>query len=66
VGTGRVDRLEPLSEPYMGLTVYDLLGALFANDSPSPVSAHTHKLFVRVCNIIRENRRGGVPKPDER
>ena len=43
------------SEPYLQLTVYDLLGALFANDGSPPVSAHTHKLFNRVCEIIRNS-----------
>jgi AraC family transcriptional activator of tynA and feaB len=43
------------SEPYIQLAVYDMLGALFASTGPSPVSAHTHKLFVRVCDIIRNS-----------
>jgi AraC-like DNA-binding protein len=43
------------SEPYMQMTVYDMLGALFATAAPSPVSARTHKLFVRVCDIIRNS-----------
>ena len=43
------------SESYLQLTVYDLLGALFANDGSPTVSAHTHKLFNRVCKIIRNS-----------
>lgn len=43
------------AEPYTQLTVYDMLGALFARADPLPVSAHTHKLFVRVCDIIRDS-----------
>lgn len=43
------------SEPYMELTIYDLLGALFAGADPSPVSAHTDNLFARVCDIIRNS-----------
>jgi AraC-like DNA-binding protein len=36
----------------MGLVVYDLLGALFA--PPAPLcSRYTDKLFVRVCDIIK-------------
>ena len=45
-----------MSEPigsYMQLAIYDLLGALFvAPDGPS-ISAHSDKLFKRVCAIIK-------------
>ena len=43
------------SEPYTQRTVYDMLGALFANWDPAPAASHTHKLFVRVCDIIRNS-----------
>jgi AraC-like DNA-binding protein len=40
------------ADKFMGLVVYDLLGALFA--PPAPLcSRHTDKLFVRVCDIIK-------------
>jgi AraC family transcriptional activator of tynA and feaB len=41
------------SEPHMQFVIYDVLGALFAGTEPSPVSAHTDKLFARVCDVIR-------------
>jgi AraC family transcriptional regulator, positive regulator of tynA and feaB len=41
------------ADNFMGLVVYDLLGALFA--PPAPLcSRHTDKLFVRVCDIIKD------------
>jgi AraC family transcriptional activator of tynA and feaB len=50
----RADRASPaFSEPYMQLTVYDLLGALFAGTHPSPVSDRTQALFDRACEIIK-------------
>jgi hypothetical protein len=36
----------------MQLTVYDLVGALFAPSDPSPVSRHTDKLFARTRDVI--------------
>src|SRR5262249_22205460 len=41
------------NDPYLQLTLYDMLGSLFAGPNLPPVSAHTHKLFVRACDIIR-------------
>jgi AraC family transcriptional activator of tynA and feaB len=42
------------AEPYMQLAIYDLVGALFAvPDNPPSISAHSDKLFKRVCAIIR-------------
>jgi AraC family transcriptional activator of tynA and feaB len=41
------------SEPYMQLAVYDLLGALFGDSDPVPLSSRTDKLFTRVCRIIK-------------
>lgn len=38
----------------MQLAVYDLLGALIAPANNSPPSAHTDKIFARVCRIVRE------------
>jgi AraC family transcriptional activator of tynA and feaB len=50
----RPDSVSPtLSEPYMQLTIYDLLGALFTGTHPVPRSAHTEQLFNRVCDIVR-------------
>jgi AraC-like DNA-binding protein len=40
-------------EPYIQLAIYDLLGALFADSDPSPLSPHTDKLFARVRRIIK-------------
>jgi AraC-like DNA-binding protein len=37
----------------MHLAVYDLLGAHLAPSDPEPASAHTEKLFVKICGIIR-------------
>src|SRR3569833_2016919 len=52
----QADRSSPaLSEPYMQLTVYDLLGAIFAGAHPAPVCRRTEKLFERVCKIIRHS-----------
>jgi AraC family transcriptional regulator, positive regulator of tynA and feaB len=42
-----------VTEPYMQLAVYDLLGTLFRKTDPLCVNAHNDKLFARVCNIIR-------------
>jgi hypothetical protein len=36
----------------MQMTVYDLLGALFAPSDPWPVSRHADKLFARIRGII--------------
>jgi AraC-like DNA-binding protein len=50
------DHVSPAqSEPYIRLIVYDLLGGLFARADPPPVSARTHALFARVCNIVRNS-----------
>jgi AraC family transcriptional activator of tynA and feaB len=43
------------SRAYMQLTVYDLLGALFAPSDPVPVSLHADKLFKRLCDIIKDH-----------
>jgi len=41
------------ADKFMGLVVYDLLGALFA--PPTPLcSRHNDKLFMRVCGIIKD------------
>ncbi len=41
------------ADNFMGLVVYDLLGALFA--PPTPLcSRHNDKLFMRVCGIIKD------------
>jgi AraC family transcriptional regulator, positive regulator of tynA and feaB len=41
------------AEPFMQFAIYDLVGALFAaSDGPS-ISAHSDKLFTRVCGIIK-------------
>jgi AraC-like DNA-binding protein len=41
------------ADNFMGLVVYDLLGALFP--PPAPLgSRHTDKLFARVCGIIKD------------
>jgi AraC family transcriptional regulator, positive regulator of tynA and feaB len=44
-----------VSRAYMQLTVYDLLGALFAPSDPVPVSLHADKLFKRLCDIIKDH-----------
>jgi AraC family transcriptional activator of tynA and feaB len=43
----------PRAASYMHLAVYDLVGALFAPDHPSP-SRHADKLFMRVCKVIKD------------
>jgi AraC family transcriptional regulator, positive regulator of tynA and feaB len=51
---GERDALVAPAEPYMQLAIYDLLGAMFAaTDTPS-VSAHSDKLFGRVCTVIKD------------
>jgi AraC family transcriptional regulator, positive regulator of tynA and feaB len=49
-----------LADSYMQLTVYDLVGALFAPSDPSPVSRHTDKLFARTRDVIKN----GFADPD--
>src|SRR3984893_643876 len=43
------------SNAYMHLSVYDLLGALFAPSVPEGTSIHTEKLFLRICDIIQHH-----------
>jgi AraC family transcriptional activator of tynA and feaB len=47
------------ADSYMRLTVYDLVGALFAPDDPAP-SRHADKLFRRVRGVIKD----GFADPD--
>src|SRR5262249_10101207 len=42
------------ADTYMRMTIYDLLGALFAPTDAAPLSLHTDKLFARVCSVIRD------------
>jgi AraC family transcriptional activator of tynA and feaB len=42
------------SGAYMQLAVYDLLGALFAPSDPLSIPLNNHKLFSRVCAIIKD------------
>jgi len=42
------------ANPYLRLTFYDLVGALFAPTDPVPVSIHADKLFARICAIIKD------------
>jgi AraC family transcriptional regulator, positive regulator of tynA and feaB len=42
------------AEPYMQLAIYDLLGAMFAATDLPSVSAHSDKLFRRVCAVIKD------------
>jgi len=42
------------AKAYMRLAFYDLLGAIFAPSGPEDASLHTDKLFVRICDIIRD------------
>ena len=44
----------------MQLTVYDLVGALFAPSDAWPVSRHTDKLFARIRDVIKN----GFADPD--
>lgn len=49
--------LDPMSATaggHMQLAIYDLLGALFAPSNPVASSAHTEKLFGRICGIIKD------------
>jgi AraC-like DNA-binding protein len=48
------------AEPYMHLAIYDLLGAMFAATDLTSVSAHSDKLFGRVCAVIKD----GFADPD--
>jgi len=43
------------SESHLRTAVYAMLGALFANSAPSADDAHTHGLFLRICEIIRNS-----------
>src|SRR3984957_11178143 len=47
------------ADSYMRLTLYDLVGALFAPDDPAP-SRHADKLFRRVRGVIKD----GFADPD--
>ena len=49
-----------MTDPYMQMTVYDLLGALFGPSDPWPVSRHADKLFARIRGIIND----GFADPD--
>jgi AraC family transcriptional regulator, positive regulator of tynA and feaB len=49
-----------LADSYMQLTVYDLVGALFAPSDAWPVSRHTDKLFARIRDVIKN----GFADPD--
>jgi AraC family transcriptional regulator, positive regulator of tynA and feaB len=42
------------SQPHMRLALYDLLGALFAQSDPGPVSRHADRLFARIRSIVKE------------
>jgi AraC family transcriptional activator of tynA and feaB len=44
-----------LAHAYMRLSFYDLLGALFAPSDAGDASLRTHKLFARICNIIKDH-----------
>jgi AraC-like DNA-binding protein len=48
------------ADSYMQLAVYDLLGALFAQRDPVPVSRHTERLFARIRDIMKD----GFADPD--
>jgi AraC family transcriptional activator of tynA and feaB len=45
--------VSPRTDAYMHLAIYDLLGAHLAPSDPQPASAHTEKLFVKICGIIK-------------
>jgi AraC family transcriptional regulator, positive regulator of tynA and feaB len=47
-------------ETYMQLAIYDLLGATFAATDMPSISAHSDKLFARVCAVIKD----GFADPD--
>ena len=49
-----------VTDPYMQMTVYDLLGALFGPSDPWLVSRHADKLFARIRGIIND----GFADPD--
>jgi AraC family transcriptional activator of tynA and feaB len=42
------------ADSYMQLAIYDLLGALFAQPDPWPVSRHSDRLFKRIRGIIND------------
>jgi AraC family transcriptional activator of tynA and feaB len=48
------------ADSYMRLAVYDLIGALFAEPDPVPVSRHADRLFARVRAVIKD----GFADPD--
>ena len=48
-----VQRDESRVDPYMKLAVYDLVGALCGSADRQFVSRHTHKLFARICELIK-------------
>jgi AraC family transcriptional activator of tynA and feaB len=48
------------ADSYMQLAVYDLIGALFAEPDPLPVSRHADRLFARVRTVVKE----GFADPD--
>lgn len=43
------------AEPYMQFAIYDLVGALFGASEFPAISAHSDRLFTRVCDIIRRH-----------
>jgi AraC family transcriptional activator of tynA and feaB len=48
------ESIAPRSGVYMQMTVYDLIGELFAPSDAKPVSPYTDKQFAHVCAIIQE------------
>ena len=42
------------AKAYMRFAFYDLLGALFAPSDPEDTSAYTDRLFMRICDIIKD------------
>src|SRR5258705_805677 len=48
------------ADSYVQLSVYDLVGALFAPPDPQPISRAADKLFARICGVIKDS----FPDPD--
>lgn len=52
-GSGQEEALSSHCNVWMQLVVYDLLGALYAPSEYASISAHSHRVFARVCDIIK-------------
>ena len=60
IGDADAESTPSFADPYIQLAVYDLVGALFAPQSPQPISRAADKLIARIAGAIKD----GFPDPD--